>query len=96
MATEDLFTPAGSRPVPVLVTAPLDGAFHYRDADASAPPEGTVVEVPFGRQRLAGVVWTDEAGEAPATRLKTIARRFDVPPLPAEMLRLIEIGRAHV
>ncbi|NBB69439.1 MAG: primosomal protein N' [Alphaproteobacteria bacterium] len=91
MTTEDLFTAARSRLVPVLVTAPLDKVFHYHDANASAPAAGTVVEVPFGRQQLAGVVWPGAGDdEAPGARLKTLARRFEVAPLPAEILTLIE------
>jgi primosomal protein N' (replication factor Y) len=91
MATADLFATTPSLEVPVLVTAPLDKVFHYRDANASAAPAGTVVEVPFGRQQLAGVVWPEAADDGGAHgRLKTIGRRFDVPPLPAGVLALVE------
>ena len=78
----------------VLVTAPLDRAFHYLDASASggarpAAVPGTLVEVPFGRQLLPGVVWPTDEPTPEGTRLKRIARRFDAPPLPAPVLELV-------
>ncbi len=78
--------------LPVLVTAPLDRAFHYLEASASSagvPPAGTVVEVPFGRQLLPGVVWPEPAEPPTGTKLKRMARRFDVPPLPPTTLDLV-------
>lgn len=79
--------------VNVLVNVPANGGlFTY-----CVPPEltlaariGCIVEVPFGRQRLPGVIWaeTDEAG--PYT-LKKIARVLDaVPALTAAQMRLAE------
>ncbi len=76
--------------VPVLVTAPLDGPFHYRPLGASGAAPGAIVEVPFGHQRALGVVWPEAGAEPPPAELKAVARSFTAPPLPAEVLALVE------
>ncbi len=76
--------------VSVLVTAPMDRTFHYLDVSASAAPPGTLVEVPFARRLLPGCVWPSEAAPPAGTRLKSVARRFEAPPLPPTCLGLVE------
>ncbi|TVQ36737.1 MAG: primosomal protein N' [Geminicoccaceae bacterium] len=86
----DLDPPPGPPAIPVLVTAPLDGPFHYLSDGASAPEPGAVVEVPFGRQMLLGVVAGPPEPPPDHRRLKTLARRCAAPPLPAALLHLVE------
>ena len=81
--------------VRVLLPLPLDAAYDYKAADALDLKPGDYVRVPFGRRHAIGVVW-DEAGgndadeAVPESRLKCVAERLDVPPLPREMRRLVD------
>ncbi|MEO1093104.1 MAG: primosomal protein N' [Pseudomonadota bacterium] len=76
--------------VPVVVTAPLDGPFHYATDGASTPAPGTIVEVPFGRRSMPGVVWPWAPPAPTGKALKRLGRTFDVPPLPLAMVELID------
>jgi len=75
--------------LPVLLPLPFEQAFDYVH-DEALPP-GTVVRVPFGPTERYGVVWpTAAADPVAATRLKPLARLADVPPLPADLIALID------
>jgi primosomal protein N' (replication factor Y) len=81
--------------VRVLLPLPLAGAYDYRvRAEAGAemgPKPGDFVRVPLGGRYLAGVAWDGTASsEVPDARLKAIAARLDVPPMPEEMRRFID------
>ncbi|MGB0749584.1 MAG: primosomal protein N' [Magnetospiraceae bacterium] len=70
------------RAVPVRVTRPVDGPFDYLPPEGETVRPGSLVEVPFGHGTVQGVVWDGK----PATvhkSLKTIARVYPAPPLPA-------------
>ena len=70
--------------VSVLTTAPLDGCLDYR-----APPGGTelgrFVEVPLGQRKVMGVVWGAGEGVVDPSKLKSIIRILDIPPMRREM-----------
>jgi primosomal protein N' (replication factor Y) len=57
-----------------------------------APP-GTVVVAPLGPRQIIGIVWEKErlpADEVPDSKLRPLISRLPVPPLQAELRRLIE------
>src|SRR3546814_5213647 len=97
--------------VRVALDVPLPGPFDYRAQ--AAVPVGTRVIVPFGRRKLVGVVVGNPAQPAvDAAHVRDIEQVLqDLPPLPADWLRLarfaadyyqrplgevMQIGRAHV
>ncbi|WP_353217271.1 primosomal protein N' [Sandarakinorhabdus sp.] len=54
---------------------------------------GDAVEVPLGPRRIIGVVWdldSAAAPEVPASKLRAVAARLDLPPLAAPLRRLID------
>ena len=76
----------------VALDVPLSRLFDYRVPEGTAAPApGTRVRVPFGRQRLIGVVVEHAVDSAvPEARLKPIAAVLDtVPVLAAEVLELV-------
>jgi primosomal protein N' (replication factor Y) len=76
----------------IALDVPLSRLFDYRvPAGTAAPAPGTRVRVPFGRQRLIGVVIEQAATSLlPEERLKPIAGVLDtVPVLAAELLELV-------
>jgi primosomal protein N' (replication factor Y) len=87
--------------VSVLLPMPFGMSFDYRldpPFDATPPPLGSYVVVPFGSRRLVGVVWERGATKPVAVaRLKPLIGLLDQPPMPAALRRLIEIvGRETV
>lgn len=83
--------------VRVLTTNAALGPLDYRlDPGMDAPP-GSLVEVPLGPRRILGAVWrdgSDAAALASASvgdnRLRPVAAVHPLPPLPAELMRLVE------
>ena len=76
----------------VALDVPLRRLFDYRvPEDIAAPAPGTRVRVPFGRQRLIGVVVEQaQASSLPEGRLKYLAEVLDtVPVLGTELLDLV-------
>ncbi len=86
-------TAAARATVPVLLPLALDTTYDYAlppGVDQLAP--GEFVLVPIGPRKEVGVVW-ERAPEARAfdpKKLKTIADRFELPPLPAVSRRFTE------
>jgi primosomal protein N' (replication factor Y) len=77
--------------IPVLLPLPFDAPFDYRIPDGLELAPGDYVEVPFGPRETVGVVWHSSPAERiAASRLKPIRRRFDAPPMPEALRRLIE------
>lgn len=66
----------------VLLPLPLADAYDYLPLEGIETPDGTVVEVPFGKRTLTGVVWGKGRGDAPVTKLKFIIGIAHLPPLP--------------
>ncbi len=80
--------------VPVLLPVALDQTYDYLNPDGLVLEPGCFVLVPFGPQTRIGVVWDKALGESnkPVSpkKLKAIAERLDVPPLPLLTLRFTE------
>ncbi len=76
--------------VSVLLPLPLDGPYDYKAPVDLALTRGDVVEVPLGKRVQAGVVLGPGSDEVAAERLRAVIRRFDVPPLPAAVLDLVD------
>ena len=75
--------------VGVLLPLPFDKPFDYT-ADFEAQI-GQIVEVPFGKEKQIGVVWTLEpSSDLEQSKIKPIFKRFDFPPLTAQMLEFIK------
>ncbi|TSD86807.1 primosomal protein N' [Mycobacterium sp. KBS0706] len=68
--------------VRVLLPLPLAEAYDYAVPEGMDLAPGSVVEVPLGRLRRIGVVWGPGTGQVARARLKQVAHRFDLPPLP--------------
>lgn len=79
--------------VQVVVDKPLAQGFDYLwDSEAlGAPPEiGQIVEVPFGRSTLVGVVIkVSTHSDIDVNKLKAVSQRAPLPPLDVAVLRLI-------
>lgn len=79
---------------PVLLPVALEQTYDYLLPPEIAVEPGCFVLVPFGPQTRIGVVWDGElAGNGKTVdpkKLKTIAGRLDVPPLPPLSLRFAE------
>ena len=88
---DDLFAlDAPFERVSVLLPLPLDAAYDYKADPAWGLGRGAVVEVPLGRRRLIGVVLGPGGDDVPDERLRGVIRAFDVPPLPAAVLDLVD------
>lgn len=68
--------------VRVLLPLPLADAYDYVVPEGMDLPPGAYVEVPLGRLQRIGVVWGPGTGQVARSRLKPVAHRFDLPPLP--------------
>jgi len=80
------------RIVRVALDIPLSILFDYLLAENVAVVAGQRVVVPFGRKQLVGVVLERAAkSDMAVERLKEVIEVLeDVPPLPAEMLKLLQ------
>lgn len=83
--------------VRVLTSNAALGPLDYRLPQGMDAPPGALVTVPLGPRRITGVVWdTDSEAASLASetvgdnRLRLVEAVHDVPPLPAELRRLIE------
>jgi len=78
--------------VRVALDIPLSTLFDYFLAENMTVVEGQRVVVPFGRKQVVGVVIEcAERSDLDTTRIKTVLQVLDdVPPLPAELLKLIK------
>ena len=78
--------------VSVLLPLPLDHAYDYLVPSELVLAPGDFVRVPLGSRELLGVVWEPgaDSGELPAERLKPVAGRCEVPPLPTVQRRFVE------
>jgi primosomal protein N' (replication factor Y) (superfamily II helicase) len=85
---------ASSRPqagrVSVLLPLPLAGAYDYAVPDELEAAPGDFVLVPLGRRELVGVVWGRGSDEVPASKLKPVIERLDLPPLPEVSRRFVD------
>jgi primosomal protein N' (replication factor Y) (superfamily II helicase) len=74
----------------VLLPLALEGPYSYRVPAGLALEPGTYVVVPLGPRQMIGVVWAlkDKAGTE--KKLRDVAGRFDMPPLPETHRKFIE------
>ncbi len=76
------------RIIDVLVPLAVDRPYSYKASEQLMP--GDIVHVPLGNREETGVVWPG-SGSAPAkTKLKEIIGKADAPPLPLELVKLID------
>ncbi len=76
----------------VLIPVAVDRPYSYRiPADLAVGP-GDLVAVPLGNRTAVGAIWRlrDEPGGVSHNRLKDIAERHDVAPVPHEIRRLVD------
>src|SRR5579859_5534572 len=76
----------------VAVPVPLDTIFTYRLPDSVSPVAGSRVLVPFGRQRLIGIV-TGTHDQAPKVTAKNVLDFPDPPDTPALTPELLRLGQ---
>ncbi|MEI6986747.1 MAG: primosomal protein N', partial [Rhodospirillaceae bacterium] len=92
-ASSPLSCPPATSPdrrVGVLLPLPLLGPYDYRVPSSLELRLGDYVEVPLGPRRLPGVVWSVGAGDLDFARLKSVVRRFDLPPMSEVSRRFID------
>jgi primosomal protein N' (replication factor Y) len=76
----------------VAVPVPLDTVFTYRLPDNVCPTPGSRVLVPFGQQRLIGIV-TEVHDRAPRVTAKSVLQFPDEPATPALTRELLRLGK---
>ena len=78
------------RTVDVLVPVAVNSPYSYRiPADLALAP-GDLVAVPLGSRRVIGSVWPSQKEVPAQTKLKAISAKLDFPPLPQELMRLVD------
>ena len=85
------------RVVDVLVPVALDQAYSYTVPPGMEVAPGDVVAVPLGPRESIGVVWAENENPNPRldNRLKDISEKLDVPPLKAELRKVIDWVSAY-
>ena len=85
---------SGPARIPVVLAVALDQSYDYLVPEDLEVEPGCFVLVPFGPQSRIGVVWDTPVGapgsEVAPKKLKTVASRIEVPPLPLLSLRFAE------
>ena len=82
--------------VRVLFPLPLPEPFDYEVPEGLEVRPGSYVRAPLGKQERDGVVWDVLPGDASAGRtLKPLMAVHDVPPMPEEMRRFIDIAARY-
>ncbi len=66
----------------VLLPLPLDGVYDYSVPSDLVVSPGDFVAVKFGKRDLVGVIWGRAEGKIDPARLRPIAARLELPPLP--------------
>lgn len=82
---------AGNR-VRVLLCQHGLSVLDYKNPEGETLEPGDVVRVPLGPRQVTGVVWEPDAftaGEVPESRLRPVAARLPVPPLPEAARKLV-------
>ncbi len=76
--------------VSVLVPLAIEGTYSYRVPAGLALAPGDIVEVPVGPRSYVACVWDDPAEPIATSRLKSVAAKFDCPPLSENMRRFVD------
>lgn len=92
---EEVSLPANQKILRVQLPVPLDKQYDYLLPDYADAQEGSYVEVPFGPQRLIGVVWKIHTERDPKIKLKPVNRILDLPPMPRKMMGFVERVAAY-
>src|SRR5581483_10219755 len=74
----------------VLVPVAVDAPYSYRVPAEMRVEPGDLVAVPLGTRREIGVVWPKGGQAPPAAKLKEITEKLDLPPLPLDLVSLID------
>ncbi|MBX3493960.1 MAG: primosomal protein N' [Parvibaculum sp.] len=82
--------PATASSVAVLVPLALPEPYDYAVPSGLTLHPGDYVVVPLGAQELIGVVWGAGKGGFDRKKLKAVIERFDAPPMPEALMRLID------
>ena len=83
-------TGASDDPVSVLLPRPLASAYDYLAPPGRRLRPGDYVLAPLGRDLLPGVVWGQGSGDVPREKLRALAERYPVPPMPDSMRQFID------
>jgi primosomal protein N' (replication factor Y) len=78
------------RTVEVLLPLALDKTYSYRVGPDLAVRPGDIVNVPLGNRESLGVVWDSEGPSAAGDNLKAVLARHDMPPMSANLRRLVD------
>ncbi|MBC6436634.1 MAG: primosomal protein N' [Rhodobacteraceae bacterium] len=78
----------------VLTTEPLDRVLDYK-APAGGCKPGAFVQVPLGPRKVPGVVWGPGRGDWDASKLRTVRRVLDLPPMRRELRDFLERAGAY-
>ena len=90
-AQGEILPPVAAARVPVLLPYPFAGPFDYRVPAGMNPQPGDLVLVPLNRREEVGVVWDGPAdGAVGDNRLRPIAGLLDLPPMRADIRRLVD------
>lgn len=81
---------AGGERVGVLLPLALSGAYDYLVPEGLRLTPGDYVTVPLGPRLMVGVVWGPGSGEVADKKLKKVADRLDVPPMPEGLRKFTE------
>jgi len=66
----------------VLVTSPMGKTYDYLEPEGMGLETGDYVLVPLGPRAVQGVVWGfPDASEVPASKMKSVIQKYDVPPM---------------
>ncbi|MCC6736768.1 MAG: primosomal protein N' [Bauldia sp.] len=101
--SDDLFGSTGLSPaaapgdvVSVLLPFAVAEPYSYRVPHGMTVAPGDIVEVPLATRNVVGVVWDDGPGlDRSSNRLRLIATRFDVPPLPTASRKFVDWVAAY-
>jgi primosomal protein N' (replication factor Y) len=76
--------------VAVMVGVSVETAYSYRVPPGMQVKRGSVVAVPLVGRPTLGVVWGPPKDMVAHNRLKDIVHHYDTPPLPEELLKLVD------
>ena len=75
--------------VSVMVPVAVDGPYSYQVGEQPVRL-GSLVQVPLGPRKVAGVVWDDPPGDVPANKLRAIEHVFPTAPLDHDLRRFVD------
>ncbi|MEM8791796.1 MAG: primosomal protein N' [Pseudomonadota bacterium] len=76
--------------VGVMLPAPFDGALDYVVPEEMWLRPGDIVQVALGTRPMTGVVWGAGEGARAVETLKSVIKKFDVPPVRTEMRAFLD------